>query len=171
MYPRTVFGTVNQQYGENLVLLVQTIIMIYLVWHYSSQDKIQRNEKMAVILLFMIYGLAAATCLPEEYRYLLHALNDILIVYAGGLQIRETVRIQHTGAQSIVTTSMNLVGELIRIVTTWEETGGDIPMLLSYGLCATLSVTMVVQYVWYRANTRAFYQQQQRQQSTKTKSE
>ena len=73
----------------------------------------------------------------------------------------ETYRVKHTGAQSIVTTSMNLAGELLRIFTTLEEAQGDFNMLVNFGFCATLSVTMFTQYFWYQKNTELFYERQQ----------
>lgn len=153
-------------YGENLVLLVQTMVMVYLLWHFSKTT-IHLPEKIAVVVLSIGYCVAVTYVLPADYNYLLHAFNDIIIAYSGGLQVYQTYQIQHTGAQSIVTTSMNLVGELIRIGTTLEETGGDWNMLLSFGLCATLSVTMFGQYFWYRANTEEFYHRQRQQQQQK----
>lgn len=142
------------------MLLVQCIAMVYLLWHYSK-DTIKLMEKVTVISLSIMYSLTVIYWLPPEWRYLLHAFNDVIIVYSGGLQVAETFRVKHTGAQSIVTTSMNLIGEVIRILTTLEETGGDFNMLLSYGFCATLSITMFAQYFWYQKNTMDFYRQQQ----------
>ena len=132
--------------------------MVLLLWHYT-QTKL--TEKLSLLVLAVLYTVTAISLLPQDYRYLLHAFNDIIIIYSGGLQVLETYRVQHTGAQSIVTTSMNLIGEVLRIFTTLEETGGDWNMLLSFGLCATLSLTMFAQYFWYQANTEEFYKQQQ----------
>lgn len=132
--------------------------MVVLYWHYT---KTTISEKLAIVALSLLYTLTTLSFLPQEHRYLLHALNDSIILYSGGLQVLETYRVQHTGAQSIVTTSMNLMGEVLRIFTTMEETGGDWNMLLSFGLCAALSVTMFGQYFYYQTNTEAFYQQQQ----------
>jgi mannose-P-dolichol utilization defect 1 len=155
------------QYGENLVLLVQTNVMVFLLWHFN-QTKL--SEKASIVALSLLYLFLAILWLPEHYWYLLHAFNDVIIMYSGGLQVWETYRVKHTGAQSIVTTSMNLIGEVLRIFTTLEETGGDWNMLLSFGLCATLSITMFGQYFWYHKNTELFYAKQQQQQQ-KAKSE
>jgi hypothetical protein len=87
-------------------------------------------------------------------------VNDLIILGSGGLQVLETYRVKHTGAQSIVTTSMNLLGELLRIFTTVEEASGDFNMLLNFGFCVTLSVIMFCQYFWYQKNTDSFYERQ-----------
>lgn len=89
-------------------------------------------------------------------------VTNYTIIYSGGLQVLETYRVKHSGAQSIVTTTMNLVGELLRIFTTVEEAKGDFNMLLNFGLCATLSIIMFGQYFWYQKNTDSFYQRQQK---------
>jgi hypothetical protein len=118
-------------------------------------------KKNTAILLSLMYVTVAMLFLPPAYRYLLHAFNDVIILYSGGLQVAETFRVQHTGAQSIVSIAMDLTGEIIRIFTTLEEAQGDFNMLLSFGLCAALSVTRFGQYFWYQTNTEQFYLQKQ----------
>ncbi|CAB9503425.1 Mannose-P-dolichol utilization defect 1 protein [Seminavis robusta] len=151
-------------YGENLVLLLQTMVMVVLLWHYSS---VTMTEQVGVVVSVVIYLGVAISLLPAEHRYLLHAFNDVIILYSGGLQVAETYRVKHTGAQSIVTTSMNLVGEVLRVFTTLEEADGDWNMMLGYLLCAGLSVTMFAQYFLYQANTEQFYLQKQQEKKEK----
>jgi len=172
-------------YGENLVLLVQTMVMVALVWHFSAANAdvpptttssteksssvgVRGTEKIAVVLLSILYFMVTLRFLPPKWQYLLHAFNDVIILYSGGLQVRETYRIQHTGAQSILTTSMNLIGELLRVFTTIEETNGDINMLLSFGLCVALSAIMFGQYFYYQRNTQQFYADQKEKSKAKT---
>ncbi|CAB9504143.1 Mannose-P-dolichol utilization defect 1 protein [Seminavis robusta] len=156
-------------YGENLVLLIQTMVQVVLMWKFS---KTSPREQAIATLLGVVYS-AACCFLPQGYRYLLHAMNDVIIIYSGGLQVMETYRVKHTGAQSIVTTSMNLAGELLRIFTTFEEAQGDWNMILNFAFCASISVMMFSQYWWYQANTDKFYKQQQpqRQAALKTPSD
>jgi hypothetical protein len=133
------------------------MVQVALLWKFS---KTSTKEQLAALLLGLAYS-AACCLLPMGHRYLLHAVNDIIIIYSGGLQVLETYRVKHTGAQSIVTTSMNLIGELLRIFTTVEEAKADFNMLLNFGFCATLSVIMFGQYFWYQKNTERFYERQQ----------
>lgn len=132
--------------------------MIHLMWKF---DKVPLAEQATIIAASISYTIAVFGLLPERWRYLLHGANDIVIIYSGGAQVLETFRVKHTGAQSIVTTSMNLFGEVLRIFTTMEETNGDINMLLSFALCALLSVTMFGQYFWYQKNTEKFFMEQE----------
>ena len=155
-----VFLYLPAQYGENIVLLLQTVVMVSLLWKYSH-GQVSFGEKTGVVALSVMYTTAALLFLPSAYRYLLHAFNDLIIIYSGGLQVAETFRIKHTGAQSIVSISMDFTGEAIRIFTTLEEAEGDLNMLLSFGLCATLSLTRFSQYWWYQKNTEQFYMKKQ----------
>jgi mannose-P-dolichol utilization defect protein 1 len=75
-----------------------------------------------------------------------------VMLYARGSQVLETYGVKHTGNLSIVTTSMNLVGALIRILTTINETG-DVVVLAGYLLSGGLSFIMFVQYWLYLQET------------------
>jgi len=61
-----------------------------------------------------------------------------------------------------------LIGELLRVFTTIEETNGDINMLLSFGLCVALSAIMFGQYFYYQRNTQQFYADQKEKSKAKT---
>lgn len=143
-----------------MILLVQTMAMVALTWHYSK-DASNTSLQASLVTVYTGYCLAIVYLLPPSHHYLLYATNDIIVIYSGSLQVAETRRVQHTGAQSVITTCMNLAGELIRIGTTLAETGGDIHMLVSYGLCVALSGTMLCQHLLYWDNTVDFYQQQE----------
>lgn len=91
--------------------------------------------------------------LPEDMRYLLLSSTWPVMLYARGSQVYETFQVKHTGQLSIVTTSMNLVGALIRIGTTLKETG-DTVVLAGYFLSCALSLLMFAQYFLYLSNTK-----------------
>lgn len=161
-------------YGENLTLLVQCIVFIGLIWKYSSKKSgstsggISWLEQLSVILGGIVYTWICIYQLPMQYRYLLHASNDIIIIYAGGIQIYETYKVKHTGAQSIITTSMNLVGEILRIFTTLQETG-DIAVLSGFILCVACSLIMFLQYFYYQHNTQQFWKNIEQEKKKKKK--
>lgn len=133
--------------------------MVLLMWRF---DRVTLLEQFTTTAVAIVYTLGIFWTLPDEFRYVLHGANDLVILYSGGAQVIETYRVQHTGAHSIVTTSMNLIGEVLRVFTTLEETNGDVNMLLSYALCIFLSLTMFVQYFWYRTNTERFFMEQEK---------
>lgn len=81
-----------------------------------------------------------------------------MLIYSRGLQIVENIKIQHTGAQSIVTDGISVLGGLIRIITTIQEVGWDITVLTGFGLSTLLNMTLVLQNLYYRQNTEKFLQ-------------
>ena len=110
-------------YGENLALLLQDFILIYLIWKFTNNPSVTVQEKMAVAVAAVAYLIGVFQMLPDEMRYTLQASNGAIMIYSKGVQVRETYQIKHTGAQSIVTSSLNLVGGIVRIFTTLKETG------------------------------------------------
>ena len=155
-------------FGENIALVVQCIVIVYLLWKFSSSSNAQQEqatkaksvvsvqEKILVTLFVIAYVTSAISFLPDQYRYLLISSNVPILLYSRGIQVIETIRVQHTGAQSIVTLVMNLVGALIRIGTTIKEVGWDIAVLFSFILSLSLTSTMFIQYFYYRKNTELF---------------
>lgn len=141
-------------YGENASLLVQNAVLIVMTWNFLSKTSspVQSQEKMLVTLSFVLYFGGVLNFLPEDYRYLLMSTTWPVMLYARGSQVYETFSVGHTGNLSIVTTSMNLVGSLIRILTTIKETG-DMVVLSGYLLSGSLSLMMFIQYWMYLAKT------------------
>lgn len=60
---------------------------------------------------------------------------------------------KHTGTQSILTHLMNLVGSMIRILTTLKEIGMDLALLSGYALSVLLNAVLITQCIVYRKNT------------------
>jgi len=139
-------------FGENLSLLLQNIVLVLLAWKYSSRP-IQWQEKILVVLGAAVFSIGVLQYLPEDQRYFLMSATWPVMLYARGTQVLETFQVKHTGQLSIVTTSMNLVGALIRVGTTLKETGDMVVLsgcLLSFGL----SFLMFAQYFLYLNNTK-----------------
>jgi mannose-P-dolichol utilization defect protein 1 len=63
--------------------------------------------------------------------------------------------VKHTGAQSLITNTLNLVGGLARIFTTLNETG-DMTVVMGFLLSVALNATIFAQYWVYKANTEKF---------------
>jgi hypothetical protein len=108
------------------------------------------NLALAMYIIFLI------TALPSTYYYLLMTSIMPVLLYARGSQIFATFQCQHTGAQSVVTNTLNLVGGLVRVLTTIKEVGYDLPILASYTVSCTLNLIIFLQYFYYRKNTEVF---------------
>ena len=133
-------------------LLIQNIVLILMAWQFSSTP-VKVQEKILVLVGYGAYVLLVLQFLPEDMRYLLMSSTWPVMLYARGTQVLETFQAKSTGQLSIVTTSMNLVGSLIRIGTTLKETG-DMVVLSGYLLSGGLSLLMFVQYFLYLDNTK-----------------
>jgi mannose-P-dolichol utilization defect 1 len=156
------YGILNRHpmtaFGENIALFVQNLIIIYLCWKYSTAVTagVSARERWGVLILSVIYVVFVFLFLPPEFYYLLQTVNLPILLYSRGTQIYETASVQHTGAQSIITTSMNALGGCIRIVTTIQEVGYDFLLLTGYTLSVLLNVIMLIQFPLYAANTAKF---------------
>lgn len=125
-----------------------------MAWNLSTtpvtiQEKTFAVGGLGTFSIFVLYFL------PDDFRYLLMSATWPVMIYARGSQILETYQVKHTGNLSIVTTSMNLVGALIRVGTTIQETG-DAVVLAGYVLSFLLSFGMFAQYFLYLKNTQEF---------------
>lgn len=140
-------------YGETGALLIQTIVIALILWQLSA---VSMKEKATVGLAASIYIFLVTTLLPADLYYLLITSVMPVMLYARGVQILETFRCKHTGAQSIVTVGMNVAGGLLRVFTTLKEVGWDIAFLANVGLSLGLNVVMLLQILYYQRNTEKF---------------
>uniref|UniRef100_A0A7S4EL19 Solute carrier family 66 member 3 n=2 Tax=Pseudo-nitzschia australis TaxID=44445 RepID=A0A7S4EL19_9STRA len=141
-------------YGETVSLLVQNAVLIVLAWNFLSKTStpVDSKEKMLVTVGFVLYFGGVLNFVSEDYWYLLMSTTWPVMLYARGSQVYETFSAKQTGNLSIVTTSMNVAGSLIRILTTIKETG-DMVVLSGYLLSGSLSLIMFIQYWMYLENT------------------
>lgn len=142
-------------FGENAALFVQSVIVTILMWHFSSPPA-STEERTAAIVAGVSYVFLVYFVLPIELRYLLMTSVMPILLYSRGSQILATFRCQHTGAQSIATTTMNVMGGMVRILTTIKEVGWDMAVLGTIFLSCILNLTMLAQYFYYRKNTEAY---------------
>ena len=117
----------------------------------------QHQEQIIVSCLAIFYVFSVTHYVPPSHHYLLMSSVMPIMIYARGCQIREAYRLQHTGAQSIATTTISLGGNLGRILTTIKEVGLDTAALSWYVMSALLNGIMLVQYGLYRKNTSSFF--------------
>jgi mannose-P-dolichol utilization defect 1 len=156
-------------YGENAVLLIQSVAIVMMLWQYADVP-VSFKQRTVAATMGACYTVGCLVILPKQYCYLLMTSIVPILLFSRGSQIVETFRCQHTGAQSILTTTMNLVGGLIRILTTIQEVGWDMAVLRTFFLSFLLNVIMFLQYFYYRANTDKFLANVKVQSQTKKES-
>jgi hypothetical protein len=94
--------------------------------------------------------------LTPNTHYILMVYNPIVLVTTRGAQIVKNHAKKQTGAQSVATISMNLVGSVVRIATTIKEIGFDLHILRSYGTSVLLNSVLFAQIIMYKENTERF---------------
>jgi mannose-P-dolichol utilization defect 1 len=157
------YGLLNQYpltaWGENASLLLQALVIVGLLWQYNEAS---RQERVLALSFGLFYIVSIVSFLPAQYYYILMTPTVMPILLASrGSQIVKTMRCGHTGAQSIITVAMSLVGGLIRILTTLQEMGWDMAVLSTYFLSTAMSLVMFGQYFYYQNNTKVFLQKLQ----------
>jgi mannose-P-dolichol utilization defect protein 1 len=144
-------------FGENVAMLIQTIVIIFLVWSFASKPvAVSMQERGLAALVGAAYTVSVTSFLPADQHFILMAAIWPVYIYARGSQMLETFKIKHTGAQSIATIGMSLAGSLIRVLTTIKEVGIDFAVLTGYGLGVLLNLILFLQFFAYRSNTKAF---------------
>lgn len=141
-------------YGENIALVLQSLVIVVMMWQLNHDTK--AKEVIMASTLFLGYLVCSLFLLPEEYWYILMTSVLPVIILSRGSQIIETFRVKHTGAQSIITMTMNLAGGTIRILTTLNEIGWDMNVLNGYFLGFSTNFVMFSQYWYYKRNTETF---------------
>lgn len=123
-------------YGELLSVLVQNIVIIGLMWCYAK-------ESLSSACLNSAVGVAIATIMlkfHDDWLWTL-AVGSTFVSMAGQVpQMWENHRNGHTGALSIITQGLNVLGCLVRIFTTLQL----IDDLLSLVKCCITAVLHVI---------------------------
>jgi len=62
---------------------------------------------------------------------------------------------------------MNFTGSAIRVMTTINLVGFDIPMLAGYGISLFLNAIMITQFLIYKKNTAAYFKELEAKEAKK----
>eukprot|EP00957_Ditylum_brightwellii_P034242 2596659-Ditylum_brightwellii.AAC.1 len=143
-------------YGENFAVAIQSLVITVMLWQFQKDPAFTMQQKATATTIFAGYVIFVLNALPEEYYYTLVAANWPALMYSRGSQIIDFARLRHTGTNSVITMSMNLLGSLIRVFTTIKEVGWDLPLLSGYLLSIVLNVVLVSQYFLFKENTEEF---------------
>jgi mannose-P-dolichol utilization defect protein 1 len=145
-------------YGENFALLLQTMVIIFFIWNYT---KTSMPEMAGVTTIWVLYIYSIVTFLPLENTAILMRSLLPIVIYSKGSQIATIFQEKHTGNQSIITLTMNCVGTSIRVLTTIGEVGWNMDLLSGHAIGAILNYTLTVQYLYFKENTRVFWEKQE----------
>lgn len=160
-------GNPFTSWGENGIVLIQTMLLVFMLWKYKVDPVISASQRIFAILVYIMYSTLVFGFLPPSKYQSLMVCNFGALLLSRGSQIISTFQIKHTGNQSIITIGMNLFGTVIRIFTTLKEVGWDFPLLRSYLLSVSLNFTIACQYFYFQKNTAKFLNSLKKPESKK----
>jgi mannose-P-dolichol utilization defect protein 1 len=138
-------------YGESIIILIQTFVIILLCWKYTKR-RITHFEKNG--FLFLINGIIYL-CLNEkltDYQWELVASSSLILVSLTKFtQIYASWKSKSTGSLSMFTFFMAFLGCNARVFTTITE-AFDIYILMQYTYGAILNFVIMAQIYIYGKN-------------------
>ena len=101
-------------WGETLLVLVQSGIMVVLLWMYGGEKGGQKVGFATVappVAVYALYLFVVFAVLPPEYYYFLPRSNWPVIFVTRGSQIRLNYENKNTGSTALITMCMQAGGE------------------------------------------------------------
>lgn len=143
-------------YGETITLWIQSAVVVVLLWKYAPKES-SSSEPWQASIAFLVYTVSIFLFLPSAWNDYLISSQWPVMLYSRGNQILESMRVKHTGAQSLITMGLNTLGALARIFTTYKEVGWNMVLLLGFSLGFLTNFIMLLQIIVYRKNTMEFF--------------
>ena len=138
-------------YGESIVILVQNIIIVLLVWMYTKEVTTGHKLKVFVLISAAIGG---AFALPSGYLQLLPSIAIVLTIASRVPQVYANYSSGGTGVASSITWLLNFVGAVVRVFTTFNETG-DMFQIAGFAIGASFSGMILLQILYYNSRKPA----------------
>lgn len=132
-------------WGEGLFLAVQTACVGFLTLLFETSTASATGFGVAYgsIMVALLGGYA-----PLHFITTLQALNIPIVVVSKLLQIVANFRASSTGQLSAITVGLLFLGCVVRIATSWIETG-DLLTVANYVISTLLNGTILGQILYY----------------------
>ena len=137
-------------YGEQIIVLTQNIILIFMMWYYDKTNSTGKSISIALVYAAIVFGLFA---LPNNLWYAYPLIGAAAATIGRLPQMRDNYLNKHTGTLSAFTFVLNSLGGVARMFTTLNETG-DKFIAASQLVGVSVSVVILVQIVMYYAKTK-----------------
>jgi mannose-P-dolichol utilization defect protein 1 len=135
-------------YGESVVILVQNVVIVLLVWHFTpSEQRVAATHKAGVVLA-LVGAAGVGLALPTAYLQLLPTVSIVFTVTSRVPQVIANCKTRDTGVASSITWLLNFAGALARVLTTLNETG-DLFQLAGFAIGGLFSLIILVQIFMY----------------------
>jgi len=138
-------------WGEGLFLAVQTACVgfLTLLFETSTASATTFGVGYSAIMVALLGGFA-----PLSFITTLQALNIPIVIVSKLLQIVANFRASSTGQLSAITVGLLFLGCVVRIATTWIETG-DLLTVVNYIIATVLNGTILGQILYYGGKAAA----------------
>lgn len=144
-------GNPFSSYGDNVTILIQNTVLVLVLWNYMKKPP-SFGVKFAVLASFVALMLVSIR-LPSNLQPLLVLINLPLIISSRVPQIITNMQQKSTGQLSLPTYFLQFAGSSIRIFTTIQEVGYDLPLLSGFIIGASLNGILLLQIIIYRGST------------------
>jgi mannose-P-dolichol utilization defect protein 1 len=105
-------------WGENLVILVQNVILVFLLWAFAT-PKIAMTSRLLVMIAFGLLT-AGMFAIPPEFQWTLASAGIPVSIIARIPQIITNFKQGHTGQLAFITLVLNFGGSVARLFTTLQ---------------------------------------------------
>ncbi len=143
-------GFVPSTYFENWVILVQTVIVVVLMFHYKGQP-VAAGVFVVAVAVFLF---ALLWVVPTSVVSLLFSTIIPMLIYGRAPQIWSNYRRKDTGALSLTSLAMSFGGGLARIFTTLKEAPSALN-LAGLIIGVTLNLVLILQILTYGSKRQA----------------
>jgi mannose-P-dolichol utilization defect protein 1 len=138
--------------GENVIILIQNIVLVLLLWKYSSPT-VSTATRLG-LSAFLAAFLGAMSKLPREYLQFLPIASSAMGLVGRVPQVMANFKQGHTGQLSFTTQFLQFVGILARVFTTMQDTG-DRYLLGGYVASVAVTGLLLAQIILFRKATKA----------------
>jgi len=138
-------------WGEGLFLAMQTSWVGFMVLFFENcpASAASFGVGYSAIMYALLGGYA-----PLHLITTLQALNIPIVIVSKLLQIVANYRASSTGQLSAITVGLLFLGCVVRIATSWIETG-DLLTVINYVISSVLNGTILGQILYYGGNAAA----------------
>eukprot|EP01120_Amphizonella_sp_Union-15-10_P010914 TRINITY_DN4534_c0_g1_i1.p1 TRINITY_DN4534_c0_g1~~TRINITY_DN4534_c0_g1_i1.p1 ORF type:complete len:248 (+),score=27.86 TRINITY_DN4534_c0_g1_i1:67-810(+) len=134
-------------YGENLFLMIQNFVILYLIYFYTTGV----NTEFMILVSLMAVGLSilASNKVPKKFLETLKGFSILIFIVSKLPQIWQNYQAGDVGQLDLFGFVLNFGGSLIRIFTTLTELKNDYITLASFIVATLLNGILVGQILYY----------------------
>jgi len=141
-------GHAFSTWGEHIIIVLQNIFILGLMAFYNKSHVLKTFAVFAGFFFFI----AMILQIPSQYADFLVYYSMVFSIGSKLPQIMTNASNGHTGVQSPITVSLQLIGAAVRLVTILVETK-DMIVVAAYVLSLCLNGTILSQILIYRQAT------------------